>query len=170
MVSFKAGALLALASLPQMAHGQTQAVTCIPQAQAQQLFLYTLPDMVTGVVNKCSPLLPNTAFLNRSGPLVASYRAKADAAWPQAKAAFLRMGGDEARKLPASDELLRPVVSALIGSMVSKDIKPDDCLVADALIESLAPLPPENIARVIVVLAMASQKPGRGGGFVICRD
>lgn len=169
MVSVNLGAMLALTSIPQVTHSQLQSAACIPQAQAVQLFIFTLPDMADGIIKKCGPALAPTAFINRSNVWLAGYRAKADAAWPQARAAFMTMAGPGVSKVGLSDDVLRPLVSSVIGAVASKEIKPESCGTANTVMEALAPLPPENIASIIVAVALTG-KDNQDDELKICKD
>ena len=71
---------------------------------------------------------------------------------------FDHTGEEEvAQKMP--DEFLRPLIGSMVGAELFKDVKPADCTGASKIVESLAPLPPENVSNLIgAVLTMVEAK------------
>lgn len=101
--------------------------------------------------------------------MIARYKVHADQRWPVAKLAFGRMTGQQemADKLP--DEFFRPMLGSMVGSELVKDVKAQDCSGADRIIESLAPLPPENVAVLMGAILALAGKDGKSDGFEICK-
>jgi hypothetical protein len=149
-----------------------QGKNCLSQGEMTALIGYALPDLIVGVRDKCKATLPASAFLSsRSGELEARYRAGADAQWPQAKAAFLKMMGDDdmVRRMP--DSAVRPFLTAAFATAVTDDLKASDCAMADGIVEELSPLPPANLARLIGLIIAADDKDADAAGksgFAIC--
>jgi hypothetical protein len=166
----KAAAILALVAMPSAARAQTS--TCLTQAETAAMIGYVLPDLVAGVRDKCKATLPPKSFLSsRSAELEARYRTQADGLWPEARVAFVKMVGEDEvmRKLP--DSALRPFLTAAFATTITDDLKPKDCVTADGLVEALAPLPPENLARLIGIIIAADGKGSDAAGkhdFQIC--
>jgi hypothetical protein len=73
-----------------------------------------------------------------------------------------------ADKLP--DEHFRPMLGAMVGSELVKDVRAEDCAGASRIVESLAPLPPENVANLIGAILVLADKDGSDKGFDICRS
>ncbi len=165
----KAAAILALVAVPSASRAQT---TCLTQAETSAMIGYVLPDLVAGVRDKCNATLPPNSFLSsHSRELEARYRSRADMLWPQARVAFVKMVGEDEvmKKLP--DSALRPFLTAAFATTITDDLKPKDCVTADGLVEALAPLPPENLARLIGMIIAADGKGSDAAGkndFQIC--
>lgn len=167
----KTAAILALVAVPSAALAEAPP-TCLTQAETAAMIGYVLPDLVAGVRDKCKATLPATSFLSsRSADLEASYRSAADILWPQARIAFVKMVGEDEvmKKLP--DSALRPFLTAAFATTITEDVKPKDCVTADGLVEALAPLPAENLARLIGLIIAADGKGSDSAGdhdFRIC--
>lgn len=143
---------------------------CLSEAEGTAVFAAMLPDMIGGLRDKCAAQLPADAYIVTNGEaMVARYRALADERWPLAKQAFGRIAGDEemAAKLP--DEYFRPLLGAMVGGELVKDIKAEDCSGANRIVENLAPLPPENVAALIGAILVLADKDGKDG-LPMCRS
>lgn len=165
-------ACLALLGVAADAHAEAQGKTCLTQDESSALIGYALPDLLAGVRDKCTATLPATAFLpSRSRELEARHRVQAEALWPQAKAAFNKMMGDDdlVRKMP--DTAVRPFLAAGFAAAITEGLKPADCLTADGIVEALAPLPPANLGKLIGLILAADDKrsdPAGKSGLEIC--
>ncbi|HYC94466.1 MAG TPA: hypothetical protein VEB39_02080 [Sphingomicrobium sp.] len=170
MSLFKTSALLAVSL--SMATSATAAAQskCVTEAESAAIMAAMMPDLIDGLRKKCSAHLPTNAYLSqRSTELVARYRVLADQRWPTAKLAFGRMTGEPgiADKLP--DEFFRPMLGAMVGDALVKDVKPHECEGANRIVESLAPLPPENVAVLIAAIMTLADREGRDSAFPICK-
>ncbi len=163
--SFVAAAALIAAT---SAQAQEQ---CIPQREAEALFLALAPTVIASVATTCAPVLPPNALLRRSvGPLTAKFAAESDAAWPAAKEGLRKLVGPEASQMVDS-ELARPMVTAMIAPMLAKDVKAKDCPNIDRILTLIDPLPAKNTAALVVaILDMSGKaKGGRGrSALVLC--
>lgn len=168
-------AAIALALTPIAA--QAAAPPCLTPPEFTALSSYALPSIITGTAERCATTLPADAWLRRNGSqLAARYAAGKPAAWPTAKAAFLKIGGTTAnadagnllKSLP--DSSLQPMVDALISGVVGQQLPTDRCDAINRLVQLLAPLPPENTAELIALAAGLGAKSGRAkvGSFSIC--
>jgi hypothetical protein len=150
------------------AQAATEAQPCLTEAEAQSLITAVLPDVFQQVGRTCSSVLPENATL-RGGlpPLVARYQAPADLAWPQALAAFGKIGGKDMAGI--DPRLLRPMMGPMIAGAIAQDIKPRDCPTIDRAIGLMSPLPPANTAGLIVLIAsVAGGKDKKDSPFSIC--
>ena len=161
---------LAVAGLS--ANVSAQSRNCLTHAETTAMIGYALPDLLGGLREKCKAALPAGAFLtSRSGEVEARYRAQSDTLWPEAKSALAKMVGDDAtlRKMP--DTAVRPFLTAAFATAITDDIKPKDCPTADGVVEMLAPLPPQNLARLIGIILASEDKdsdPAGRSGFEVC--
>ena len=173
-------AAVTLVALPAQAGAQaaTQAAPCLTEAEVRALATFAMPSALGGLIQNCSTHVGDAGFMTRSGSaLVAGYAVNKDAAWPMARKAFFRLGGDKDKdsaemmaKLP--DSALQPFVEGMIGGMVGAKIKPEQCRLADKMMRLLAPLPPENMVELlgtVVELATAGDKTAPGG-FAVCKS
>jgi hypothetical protein len=169
-------AALALALTPLAAQAATSP-TCLSADEFTALSSYALPSIITGASERCAASLPADAWLRRNGSqLAARYSQAKPAAWPVAKAAFLKMGGgmgntqatDLLKSLP--DTSLQPMVDTLISGMVSQRLPTDRCTSVDRLVRLLSPLPAVNTAELIALAAGLGAKSGQAriGAFAIC--
>lgn len=172
-------AALALCAAPVAAQaaGGANAAPCLTSAEFTALSSYALPSIITGVSDRCAATLPADAWLRRNGgELAARYAEARPAAWPGAKAAFLKLGGGlgnaEATNLLKAlpDSSLRPMVDTVISGMVGQRLPTDRCTAVDRLVRLLSPLPPESTAELIALAAGLGAKTGQAkvGTLAIC--
>lgn len=166
---FLTGTVMALAALPGVA--QAAEPPCLTAAEFTAMATYGLPSVIKGVTDRCSASLPQGSWLPRNGTSLASrYASSKPAAWPGARAAFLKFGADgggksaEAfRSLP--DKSLQPMVDGLIEGLVGQEIPLQRCTTIDRVVRLLSPLPPENTAELIALAAgLGSQAGGEKAG------
>jgi hypothetical protein len=168
-------AVMALVAAP--VAGQAAGQPCLTSAEFTALSNYALPSIITGTTQRCAASLPADAWLRRNGnQLAARYAAAKPAAWPAAKSAFLKLGGNGAnnetagliRSLP--DNSQQQMADLFIAGLVSQRLPIDRCGVIDRLVRLLAPLPQENTAELIALAAGLAAKTGRArlGDLRIC--
>ncbi|MFT4026535.1 MAG: hypothetical protein QM676_07015 [Novosphingobium sp.] len=158
-----------------MVPGLAQAVEppCLTAREFTDLSTYALPSIITGTAEKCAASLGPDAFLKRSGSALASrYAAGRPAAWPGAKAAFLKLSGREAadlfKNLP--DDKLQPLANTLVEGLIAQQIPSERCRTIDTAVRLLAPLPPQNTAELIALAVGLGSRSGGGnlGKLSIC--
>lgn len=155
-------ALLALGSAPPPA----PATPCLTGAQAEAVALVALPEIVreTGMV--CAARLPASALVRQArGPLLARYDAEADRAWPTVRDAIVRLTNPGAAALLQSD-YARPLLVTLVVPQLVGRIEPADCATVERMVTLIAPLPPRNIAG-LVVTALAHLKAEKARGKAV---
>jgi hypothetical protein len=149
---------------------------CLMPGEFTALATYALPSVVSGAVQRCSATLPADTFLRTDGAgLVARYAAGKDAAWPGAKAAFLKLvdgaspgTSDITRNLP--DATLQQIVDTAVVTKVSDALPVERCGTVNHLVKLLAPLPPESMAGVIALAVGLGASTGhsRIGKITVC--
>lgn len=167
--------LCALASLlaPTLAAAADEA-PCLQPAEFAAFSAYALPSAIRGAQLRCDPVLGKAAFLATGGDkLAARYDAGKAAAWPTAKAAFLKIGSDRQtaelfRTLP--DQNLQPLVDSLITGMVVQQLPADRCAALDRLLMLLSPLPPSSTSEIVTIVFDLAGRDGRAkiGKFAVC--
>ena len=148
------GAALAGLALGVSAPAAAQAEDLDP-AMVAAASRYALPVAFEGYLSACNTKLARDGYINtNSSRIHAKFAEGSDAAWPSAKAAMLQMASKEAGDMTAmfemmGDEALRPFVDGLIASMVSSEIKTENCADIERGLEILDPLPADNVAELI---------------------
>jgi hypothetical protein len=164
--------VVGLAMLGLGSQAQAQSRNCMTHAEASAMIGYAMPDLLAGLRSKCKASLPTGAFLTaRSGELEGRYRAQANALWPQARVAFIKMVAGDEMMTRLSDAALRPFLSETFAVAITEDIKPGDCPTVNGVVEMLAPLPPQNLSSLIGIILAAEDKdgdPAGKSGFEIC--
>jgi hypothetical protein len=167
-----AAALAAL--LPTLA--QAAEPPCLTRTEFAALAEYALPSIIDGTAQRCRATLGPDAYLPRNGrDLMARYAQRRPAAWPGAKAAFLKLGaatGAEANKLIGTmpDASLQQMLDGLMAGLVSQQVPLDRCATIDRVIGLLSPLPADNTAELIAIGIGLVPKSGHGkvGPITVC--
>lgn len=168
---------LAVAAAPAMAEAADQQ-TCVTQAEFAALVGYALPTVLGQVGQTCAASLPADAYLKiNAAAVTAHYAPYKPAAWPGAKAAFMKLGGGrggDADKLIGAlpDEALQGIIDATIPQILGSKIKTKDCRTIDRAVQLLAPLPPENTSALVslIVAAATADKPATSSSLQICQS
>ncbi|MCZ8170213.1 MAG: hypothetical protein ACK442_05660 [Novosphingobium sp.] len=168
---------LALLSLPIPALAQAQQPPCLTAQEFTAVSTFALPGVIRGAAQRCQAVLPQQAFLrSQSENLAQRYSRGRDKAWPEAKAAFIKIGGGtdpQAANLFRSmpDDTLKPFVEGAVSTMVSQQLPTDRCSAVDRLVMLLSPLPPESTAEVIGLAAGLGARGGQAkvGKLAICK-
>jgi len=172
-LSLVAAALLLTA--PQVA--MAAETVCLTPREFTAMSTYALPSVIDGAAKACAPMLPDTAFLRRSGAdLAARYAVGKERAWPEARAAFLKMSmgkdpgaGQLLGMIP--DDSLQDMADAAFVGIVAGQVKPSSCATIDRVVALLSPLPAENTAELIALAAGLGAKSGEAkvGKFALCK-
>jgi hypothetical protein len=165
---------IALTALPGLA--QAAETPCLTSSEFAGVAAYSLPSVITGTASRCAATLPANSYLRSNAPqLAARYAEEKPAAWPVAKAAFLKISAttDQAANgvianLP--DPSLQTMMDAVIEGAVSQHIPTERCATIDALVRVLAPLPPANTAELLALAVGIGAQSGKlkTGAFSIC--
>lgn len=143
---------------------------CLTESEGQTLVLVVLPDVLDAVGKACATALPPQATLRAGLPaLVARYRIDGDAAWRAAKPVITKLGGGQLEGI--DPDMIRPMLSTIMGPLIVKDLKPGDCPKVDKIVGLLAPLPVANTAALTVQLfQLGSDHSKKRAPFTICAD
>ena len=148
---------------------------CLTASEFTSLATYALPSVITGTVQRCDAALAPGAFLKTDGAgLAIRYGAAKEAAWPGAKAAFLKLAGGNdpgagnlVKGLP--DPSMQQIVDTAIAAKVADALPVERCGTVNQLLQLLAPLPPESTAGVIALAVGLGTKSGRKiGPIAVC--
>jgi hypothetical protein len=154
-------ALAGLFVMASAASAVQPAPPCLQQREAEDLVVFVLPALTDAMARKCTPLLPGSATLSRSGSsLAARYRPDSNAAWPNARLAFNKLsGGDTLNFL--SDEVNRKIIEEASSAAIVADFKAKDCAMIDRFIGALSPLPARNVAQLVALFMEIGEKEGK---------
>ncbi len=148
---------------------------CLTASEFTALATYSLPSVITGTAQRCDATLPPDAFLKTDGAgLAARYGDAKEAAWPGAKAAFLKLAGQNDAGAGnivkgLSDPAMQQIVDTAIAAKVADALPVDRCDTVNQLLKLLAPLPPESTAGVIALAVGLGTKSGRKlGPIAVC--
>jgi hypothetical protein len=149
---------------------------CLSPPEFTALADYALPSVISGASQRCSASLPANAFLRRGGDeLIRRYAERRSAAWPGAKAAFLKLSNTTnvdannlIRTLP--DPSMQQMLDSLMAGLVAQHLPVDRCGAIDRLLDLLSPLPAASTAEVITLAVGLGAKAGRAklGALSIC--
>lgn len=160
-------AFAALAGLFAGSAAQAQQAGCLTEAELSSLVTYALPVVMDSAMATCRPALSPKGYFATQGPaLVQAYAARKQAAWPAAKGALMKIGGQDTKmkdmvtRLP--DSALQPFAEGMVAQMVSDGLKSDQCVAIERATRLLAPLPPENTADLITFVIILADKPKAG--------
>jgi hypothetical protein len=170
-----------LAAQPGFALAQ---MPCLSPGEFASITQYALPSALNGAAARCGPSLPSGAFLNTDvRAMAARYADSSRQAWPQAKAALVRLGngmagsgdkgaGEAALLAALPDPKMQQMLDGFVQGMVVARLPTNRCAPVDRLLELLAPLPAANTAGVVatVVGLIAEKKGAKLGPITICED
>lgn len=165
-----AAALALVATSPALAAAPANQPPCLDQADVSAILAYGLPTAMDTAMTFCAPHLAPQGFFARDGrALVQRYAAAKPAAWPQAKAALLKLANGTKDPTVASftrlpDSALQPVADGMVGQLVTEKLKPDACRPLETAIRLVAPLPPENTAGILSFMLRLAEQPRQNAG------
>jgi hypothetical protein len=165
-----AGAVLAALTASKAAAAQNagQNANCLSEREVTSLVTYALPVVRDSATKACNPQLPPEGYFATQGSsLVQRYAARKGSAWPEVKAALLKLGGKD-KKMKSmiaslSDEALQPFADEFVSQMIVKGIKPGQCKSIERVNRLLSPLPPENTAELLTFVTVLAEKPSVRG-------
>jgi hypothetical protein len=164
------GSFAALCACPALAVDKPP--QCLTPVEAEAMMDFALPELLNSVTDKCAAELPKTSFLSTRGKqLAASYRIAAEPRWPAAKAAIAKLGGDDdAAKIFAAmpDDSIKALMAAAMGVGLTDKLEVAQCSGINDIAASLAPLPPQDLSRLIVSILLVAGKDD-SGEFRICK-
>jgi hypothetical protein len=121
---------------------------CISKADTRMVLSYVAPILVEGFVKSCTPFMSAESSLLTLGPdMAANYRAVANPTDADIEALIEKVSlalGDA----PPKDMPLEMIKNELQNEM-AKDIKSDECVIADKFVADLAALPAANMLGMI---------------------
>ena len=146
---------------------------CLTTAELGDLAVVALPEIIDSLAQRCSALLPETAFL-RSGASGFTQRLRTEGAGNRepAMAALQRMAPPRLQAQLSTDAGLKSMAGMLAGEMGPR-LNAKTCAEMSRFFESLSPLPAANVAMMFSSaagfgMAMAPPRQSGRGGPPIC--
>jgi hypothetical protein len=132
---------------------------CLTQAQIEAMTLFALPPLLEGAAKACAPALPADSYLLNGGRTLAqTLAAESSAHWASAAPAVTMMGGTE---FPAglSETTARGLIHDIVMNGLSTPKGREQCGRIDRAADLLSPLPPRNLAGLVVLgVGIASEE------------
>lgn len=139
--------------------------TCVTSAEMHGMVAYFLPVVLDNVAKNCSAYTPASSYLRAGLPgLQVQLREGREAAWPMAKSAFFKLGGQKDVRTMAvlSDDALRPLVDDMLGSKFAIPVDATKCGEINDIAEALAPLnAPQTVHLIATILSTAARKDNK---------
>ncbi|MBX9796416.1 hypothetical protein [Sphingomonas sp.] len=149
-LALPAALMLVLGTGASTAQTMAMQLPCVTAPEAEAVITSVLPETVDQLGSICAGALPAGAVLRQPpAELMARYRADADAAWPAAQGAVARIAGPQAGAL-LTGAAARPLVGGLIAPVIVRAVQPADCAAYDRIFTLAQPLPPRNLAGILV--------------------
>ncbi len=156
-------AALACAALP--AASIAKDAECVSRAESQAVVAHLMPNLVKSTAKRCVSRLGADAYLaDNAAGLERDLSPLSRQAWPRAKRALERRSGTA---LPDNDAILE-IGRMAITEGIASELDAGKCGMVDELLEQLAPLPPENLARVFALFLETGLNNTKDAPFKVC--
>ncbi len=152
------------------AAAQTDTRPCISSAENEALVAYVMPELVGALGSRCVKVLPANAFLvgKRSDALQQRLKPQAEKAWPRAKKVTTRFVGFGLPVDGPFEEVAKAAMARSAATLIAQGFDAEQCRIADRLLTELAPLPPENLARVMALFLEVGSGANDRVPFQVC--
>ena len=133
---------------------------CITRQEATDMTVAFLPHLVDAVSRRCRSHLQSDAFLvSRSEEWIEQLRREAAPRRESALRGFAKFGGGDMPAPPegAGAEVTFEFMASMATGAIIQAIAPESCDDMDILTESLRPLPPENVGRIVAATLSLAQ-------------
>jgi hypothetical protein len=157
------GAVAMMAMIVSNSVQAAPAATCINPDEIRGFVGYVLPDVVGSVVTKCRPTLrPDGYFSTRGSQLAERLAVGKEAAWPMARAAFRKMGGDfkGQPKAGLSERTIRSLIDNEMIAKLTTELPLTMCRDIEAIVAPLDPLPAENMVQLLAAIFGVAGRKG----------
>jgi hypothetical protein len=149
-----------LLALPAMITAQARPTECLTRTEMRSGISYIMPMLINAVKNACANTLPKGSFLtDGSADMLSKYQALAASNKAAALSLIDKFGAG--MKLDSVDtdggaqtDMMEALLPIMVEEGLAKEIKPESCTAMNDIVESLDPLPPENMTRLIETIAV----------------
>ena len=165
----KLAAATCLLAASTTAIAQTQSRPCITPAENEAVVAYVMPDLIGALETRCARALPADAFLGkRSAALKKKLEPASHRAWPRAKKPVQGFVGLNTPISGPFESVARSALAPAAATMIAQGFDAEQCRIADRLLAELAPLPPENLTRVMALFLELGSMQSDKVPFRVC--
>ena len=136
--------------------------TCLSDSEFSDVVLLMAPEALKAMSEQCKGNLGKGQVLGNPDSLaIKNFAAASVDAWPRLTPAFARIISKDGKTVtPEEAGMFRTIFLAVMQAQMKGIIKkPEDCKAADRILKLAEPLPPQNLAGIIVEVArMGKQK------------
>lgn len=161
-------AALAMAGLGTSAGAVPPPPACLTRAQVSDVTLFALPSVLDALAAKCRPSLAANAYLLNGGHALSERLSASSAQHWQGALSAMQVFGDKKMPDGISADTARALVRDMMTSEMLKKVSPADCAKINEAAELLAPLPPENLGRLVAVFLSLAADGKKGGPPPLC--
>lgn len=129
---------------------------CLSDSEFSDVILLMAPEALKAMSEQCKGNLARGQVLgNPDSVAIKSFAAASVDAWPRLTPAFARIISKDAKTVtPEEAGMFRTIFLAVMQAQMKGIIKkPQDCQAADRILKLAEPLPPQNLAGIIVEVA-----------------
>lgn len=148
---------------------------CFSDKEMEDLLIVMAPVALRSLQSQCGAELPISALLRQSpSPLLQSLDIESEKAWPNVMPALFRIMGRDVSpaEKAAFEKMPREVFAAMMASKLDIRVNTKDCRSADAMLSLLQPLPPRNVAGVVIEIMhmkhREEKQKGTAGAMPVC--
>ncbi len=144
--------------IPALLQAQVAPTQCLTRSEMRSGISYIMPMLMNAAKNACATALPKGSFLtDGSTDMIGKYQILADNNKATAISLISKFGSEmklEGLDPKSETDMFAELLPIMIEEGVSKEIKPESCATMNDIVESLAPLPPENMTRLVESIAV----------------
>ena len=166
--------MLAIGTLTTAVQPQLDRRACLSDAEATDMVMVVAPEALRIMREKCAAVLPaDAALLQTTSPINEGFRAAGVEAWPRALPNLVRVMLANGEAVSAQERnMTRATFSAGMAGIMKDMIKPEDCGSANRLFTLMQPLPPSNIAGILMEIMHIGMRDdarkGKPKDFPLC--
>jgi hypothetical protein len=167
------GIIAGLALLGAQAGQAAEPPRCLTRAQINDATLFVLPSVLDALATKCRAALPANAYLLNGGQAL-SRRLTATSGdhWQGAVSIVARLARKKQFPTDISPDTARALIRDALTNEALNKLKAADCGRINEALDILAPLPPENIGRIVALFidigGESDRAKGKSGPPPIC--
>ncbi len=144
--------------IPALVQAQAAPSQCLTRSEMRSGISYVMPMLMNAVKGACAATLPKGSFLtDGSADMIGKYQALADTNKSTALSLLSKFSDDmklEGLDAQSGSDMFEALLPIMVEEGLSKEIKPETCPAMNDIVESLAPLPPENMTRLVESIAV----------------
>jgi hypothetical protein len=147
-----------------VAQGQPRESACVTVQQANDMVVVAMPYFIEAAARRCADRLPADAFLrNEAGAaaMAARFRAETDSRLASAVRGFVIASAHPSSEISGDVHQIIDTAGRQVAGETVRRLDARQCASVSALMEAAAPLPPDNVGRLMAALFQLVAR-GRG--------